>query len=156
MSSQVKLEHDTGYLDLLKQIKEEWGDKGGSVVVGLPAGESGTSAPHQKSLAPLLKVAMWNEYGTENAPARPWLGPGSEIAWENVSRLAAEYGKTGGDFKAFLEAAGQEAANIVKDYVVDLDTPANAPSTIKKKGSDNPLIDTGQMVNSITHQVREE
>ena len=34
--------------------------------------------------------------------------------------------------------------------------PPNAPSTIKAKGSSRPLVDTGQLVRSITHAVVEE
>jgi hypothetical protein len=41
------------------------------------------------------------------------------------------------------------AQNDVRKAIRDLDSPPNAESTIKAKGSSNPLIDTGQMINSI-------
>ena len=33
-------------------------------------------------------------------------------------------------------------------------TPENAPSTIAKKGSSNPLIDTGEMRSKVSHEVK--
>mgnify|MGYP000737125208 CR=1 FL=1 len=35
--------------------------------------------------------------------------------------------------------------------VIDIKQPPNHPVTIARKKSDNPLINTGQMVNSLTH-----
>lgn len=41
----------------------------------------------------------------------------------------------------------------IHDYAEDLRTPANHPFTVKEKGSSNPLIDTGNMKNSIGFEV---
>ena len=43
----------------------------------------------------------------------------------------------------------------IKRKITTLKTPPNAPSTIKKKGSDNPLIDKGILRQSITSVVRD-
>lgn len=43
--------------------------------------------------------------------------------------------------------------NIIQK-IVDLKTPPNAPSTIKAKGSSNPLIDTGRLRQSINYEVK--
>ena len=39
---------------------------------------------------------------------------------------------------------------LVQETIKDGNFPANAPSTVKKKGSDKPLIDTGHMRQSVT------
>ena len=52
-----------------------------------------------------------------------------------------------------LEVVGIEASSATRTYMRDLRTPPNAPSTIKKKGSSNPLIDTGEMVQSVDYKV---
>lgn len=36
------------------------------------------------------------------------------------------------------------------------DWPPLKPSTVKRKGSDKPLIDTGKLLNSITHKVEDD
>ncbi len=57
----------------------------------------------------------------------------------------------------------KSALGIVCQYVTDqmvkaIDTgvkPANAPSTVAHKGSSKPLIDTGQLKNSIEWEIQE-
>lgn len=53
----------------------------------------------------------------------------------------------------FLNMAGRMLATKIKTYARDLDTPPNSSATILAKGSDNPLVDTGQMINGITWEV---
>ncbi len=54
-----------------------------------------------------------------------------------------------------LELVGNQVEGDVKATMVALKTPGNAPSTIrKKKGVDNPLIDTGAMLNSVRWAVK--
>ena len=49
-----------------------------------------------------------------------------------------------------LDLYGQQMATAIKTYMRDLSTPANHPYTIEQKGSSNPLIDTGGLLESIT------
>ena len=53
-----------------------------------------------------------------------------------------------------LETIGVIAVGKVQQYMTDLRTPPNAHSTIAKKGSSNPLIDTGAMRQSVTHALQ--
>ena len=46
---------------------------------------------------------------------------------------------------------GEFMKDKIKDKIVTLIDPKNADSTIKKKKSSNPLIDSGSMLNSVTH-----
>lgn len=51
---------------------------------------------------------------------------------------------------ALYKAAGLELASVIKDYAVELSAPANHPFTTDRKGSSNPLVDTGDMIGGIT------
>lgn len=54
-----------------------------------------------------------------------------------------------------LSFVGQLVEADIKSKIINLDSPANAKSTVRKKGSDNPLVDTGLMGNSIRYVVQE-
>lgn len=49
-----------------------------------------------------------------------------------------------------LDLCGEQLATAIKQYAVKLRTPPNHPFTIEQKGSSNPLVDTGRMIESIT------
>lgn len=49
-----------------------------------------------------------------------------------------------------LDLCGQQLATAIKTYMRDLSSPANHPYTVEQKGSSNPLIDTGGLLESIT------
>ena len=49
---------------------------------------------------------------------------------------------------------GAKAAAIMKNTIRDLDEPPNAPATIAKKKSSNPLVDTGLLMQSVPWEVR--
>ena len=50
----------------------------------------------------------------------------------------------------WLDAYGQMMADTIKLYIRDLKSPPNHPYTIEQKGSSNPLVDTGNLLESIT------
>ncbi len=51
------------------------------------------------------------------------------------------------------ERLGAKMAGDIQVKITDLDTPPNADSTIKAKGSSNPLIDTGGLRMRVTYRV---
>ena len=82
------------------------------------------------------EVAAWNHFGTEKVPARPFL----DVAIVKNKAIVAG-------------AMGAMAAGKVQQYIADVFIPPpNSPRTIARKGSSHPLIDTGQMRQSITWQ----
>ena len=58
------------------------------------------------------------------------------------------------DLDAFLEAVGKEVEGRLKKFMKKLHYPPNSSFTIRRKGSSNPLIDTGALLDSITHKVK--
>ena len=97
-------------------------------------------------------------------PARPVIEPALE-ATDNKASISEELkqaAKAALDgrpqlMKQFLKRAGLDAQNRVKAWFLDPrnNWAPNKPSTIRRKGSDRVLIDTGQMRNAIVYVVTE-
>lgn len=92
-------------------------------------------------------------FGNDKIPARPWLIPGVESATPDVIDTIASGIEKGLPTDQIMEQVGAIAVGATQQYITDLRDPPNAPYTIKKKGSDNPLIDTGSMRSSVTYKV---
>ena len=82
--------------------------------------------------------ALYNHFGTEDIPARPFLQFDQKKAAKLVRKAIVSDGDTVAKIKVGL-------TGMIQDNIRELKRPANADSTIKKKGSSNPLIDTGAM-----------
>lgn len=91
-----------------------------------------------------------------NIPAREWLEPGVASASDEITQTIEDGLSADRSMDAILETIGVVAAGAVKVYMTELKTPPNAASTIRKKGSSNPLIDTGAMRASVTSKVQAE
>lgn len=105
-----------------------------------------------------VEVAAMNEFGI-GVPERSFIRATINENRERYNELNKSASKkiTKGqlDTLVYLENLGQKVADDMKNFAVNLSSPANAESTIKQKKSSNPLIDTTQMVNSITYVVQE-
>lgn len=108
-----------------------------------------------------LAFIQKNGSPANNIPARPFLKPSiranNKIIAPHLAKAAQgvmENRPT--EARRELEAAGLIAANGAKRWFTDPrnEWPPDAPATIEAKGSDKPLIDTGQLRRSITHVVR--
>lgn len=78
------------------------------------------------------------------------------MSWGRCSskRLAPLVRGTGRAWTIGLRKAGMLGQNVVRRYFVeDNGWPPNAPSTIAQKGSDRPLIDTGELRKSVAYVV---
>lgn len=89
-------------------------------------------------------------FGTQTIPARPWLDVGVKSGTQDYLEVIQNHSD---DIDNALEIIGQIAVGKVQQYMTDLRDPANAPSTIAKKGSSNPLIDTGALRQSVTYSI---
>lgn len=106
--------------------------------------------------APMLVIAYAHEFGVK-VPERSYLRAGFDANADEI-QAKMEYllglvldGKITG--QQALNAIGGFITTRIQAYLTDLKTPPLAESTIKRKGSSNPLIDTGQLRNSITWKV---
>lgn len=106
----------------------------------------------------VLQKAIWNEFGTKTSPPRPFFAKAYE---QNLDKLSEFAGKLADQIltskitkEQALDKMGLWFANRVKASIRSGDFAENAPSTIRQKGSSKPLIDSGQMMNAVTWQVK--
>lgn len=104
------------------------------------------------------KIATINEYGVpeHNQPPRPfmrytviknkkkWLDILQDILPQNM------------DVERSLNILGDVVADDVSQMIKAFAIPENAPSTIRKKGFNDPLVDTGLMRDSVGWKVGAE
>lgn len=103
---------------------------------------------------PVAAVAFWNEFGTVNAPPRPFFR--QMIAKESptwAGKIAKLAVATDDDGPKVLALMGEDIDGALKQSINDFTSPALAQSTIDRKGFDKPLIDTSHMVNSTGYRV---
>lgn len=98
-------------------------------------------------------VAGVTQPHTITIPPRPWLDKGAESGAKEYLDTVREGIMDGLDAKRIMVRVGNEAEGAIKQYILDLNSPPNKPSTIQRKGSSNPLIDTGNMRESVTSVV---
>jgi hypothetical protein len=126
--------------------------------VGIP--EKATSRRSQVVTNAGLLYIHTHGSALHNIPPRPVIEPAIE-APDNRARIEDELmmcadaeldGKID-EAVLHLSRAGTLGANAAKRWFRDPRNgwPPNAPSTIRAKGSDRPLIDTGELRRSITH-----
>lgn len=82
-------------------------------------------------------------------PARPWLDKGVESGSREYLDTVREGIEGGLSAKQIMARVGVEAEGAVFNYIDKLNTPPNAPSTVRKKGANNPLVDSGNMKQSV-------
>lgn len=91
-----------------------------------------------------------------NIPARPWLNPGVASGNKQYISIIERELADGGTPESALNKVGVVAVGKVQKYMTDLKTLPNAQSTIKKKGSSNPLIDSGALRASVSFKLTSE
>lgn len=145
-------EKDLG-LARINALRQEF-KKQPMIGVGIPS----NAGPHldrdgTPSGVSILEVAIFNEFGTSTAPARPAfrfsaLKMRPAIIQKQKEMLEALIdGRT--TMAAGLGKIGVYAKNETRRIVREWDSPPNSDATVASKGFNDPLIDTEQMVNAI-------
>jgi hypothetical protein len=62
--------------------------------------------------------------------------------------------KSGMGAESVMGQMGAAIRGDVQDKIVSLMTPANSAATVKRKGFNNPLIDTGHMLKSVSFKTK--
>ena len=148
---------ESGSVEELKKRLEEIANT--RILVGIPQDNKEANSSKYATNAQKL---YYNSKGSpaRNIPPRPVIEPAIEDKFEVISNEIREGAIKGleGDMQGFYdnyERAGLMAFTASVDW---FDNPKNnwkpnAESTIKAKGSDSPLIDTGEMRKSITYAI---
>ena len=101
-------------------------------------------------------VGALNDFGTDRIPSRPWqrgwFDGNIENITEKVKKIIGSMLDGNMTVKEGIEELGFYGATELKQSIVTWKIPPNAPLTILKKGFDDPLIDTGQMRDTINHK----
>lgn len=118
-----------------------------AVYVGFPAEFNekveGSDSFNLASLAAVL------EFGNERIPTRPFLRQTLAENQKKYIELFAELINRGFSIEQAYNQIALIAQGDVQQNIVNGDWAANAESTIKRKGSSKPLIDTGKMRQSV-------
>lgn len=104
------------------------------------------AAPTVQPALSIAQVAFWNEYGTVRSPARPAFRTTIQRhSKEWGDRLGKAVVATNYDGQKALSLLGQSMRDDLESEIAQWTTPGNAPLTIKIKGFDKPLVDSGDM-----------
>lgn len=151
MSVKVKIS-DTPDGRKFKRMLEELATL--EVRIGFQAGEA-----QEEDGTDMCDVAAYNELGTEHIPARPFLRKSVD---ENASKINSfmkakvkelTQGKPG---EQVLKEIGIFQKDLIQEKIKSGTFEPNADSTIAKKGSSKPLIDTGKMRQSVNYVIQKK
>ena len=110
--------------------------------------------PRSKSTQSNVRKALWNEFGTRRIPARPFLRTSmrnNRAKYLKMAHADAKQILAGSmSIERSLARIGIVAQGDVQMSIVAGNWTPNAPSTVKRKGSSRPLIDTGAMRQAVT------
>lgn len=153
MSSKSRVvDRDLGYKDILKVIEE----LGEHAYVDVGFFEEGPgSRKHPRTGKTVAEYSAINEFGDgKGTPARPHHREAFDKNAREYTRAInravnkALVGTQGSAHRALKEVA-QKASENLEAAIRNKETPENAPMTIRRKGFDDPLIETGQMAESV-------
>ena len=157
MAVTVKIEGGDKYQKFLAKMAEI----AGGVKAGILAGA--TNRVTGEAIAP---YAVYNEYGTKNIPARPFM---RTVAKEKpkvwVGTMVGHIRGRATDPAIWKQALGKAGEQMVRDIQNSIQngswTP-NAPATVAAKARkgkvepDHPLMDTGEMFAAVSFEVIEK
>lgn len=138
-------------LSNFKKLKKEFDkNKNIEIKVGFPSNNSKTISKDKEGKTALFKATI-NNYGL-GVPKRPFM----DIAFsKNINKykkfLAKNLFKK--PFMDILNILGSVAQGDVVKTISDLKNPPNSDATIRLKGADDPLIDSGHMISSVTYSL---
>ncbi len=139
----------------LRQIRESF-EKNRSVLVGVPAGTGS-----YEDGAPIAVIAAVQEFGSADGvvPERSFLRvplrqnvEDFRAIWRALIPKVVRGELT---MHQLMSQLGAKAASVSQEAIAAGIDPANAPSTVARKGSSKPLIDSGALRQSITYIVED-
>lgn len=143
------IDRDLGFNRVMRDLQKL---DGMEVVAGILR-DSGTAS----NGASYVDIAAWNEYGTSRIPSRPFIRISSDTNRQTWAKMAQQCVNGVIDGDSPREAAQVIGHRMVEDIrKVFGDTSklkANAPSTIAKKGRNEPLIYTGMLKATVNYRV---
>ena len=166
LNFKIKID-DKGIYKALKKQKATlevgfWGDIYEEIDEGFygPYGQQSKITNKARRYSPrkaisVAEVAAANEFGGDKRPPRPFMRTTIRLKkrkWRNILRdILPQYFT---DVKKAFEKLGDFCAEDLEDMIRIWTSPPNAPSTVRQKGFNDPLVDSGQMMNSVHWRVK--
>ena len=122
------------------------------VRIGFQSGEA-----TEDNGADIASVAAWNELGTVHIPSRPFIRQSVDNHEGEIMEFLQEKKDDilkGASAQQVLTEIGIFQKDLMQAEITDGGFVANAPSTVRKKGSSVPLIDSGRMRQSVNYQIK--
>lgn len=107
----------------------------------------------------MVDIAMFNELGTVHIPSRPFLRDSVDAHTDEINAFLQSMRSQlvrGSSAEQILKKIGVFQKDLIRKEIVNGDFAPNSPETIKRKGSDKPLVDTGRMRQSINYVIQEK
>ena len=133
--------------DLLTAVLQKLKLQFGRIEAGFFAGTK------YKTGKDVTEVAKKNNEGIK-VPKREFMIPAANKASNKTINITVQSIAGGMDESQALSRAGIMFKNAIQREITNLKEPPNAQSTILKKGSSNPLIDTGLMRSKVEWKLR--
>ena len=143
------IDRDRGYSRIRAQLKQAHN-------IRVTAGWQ-PDAKHPNFAGPTAELAAIHEYGGGHVPARPMLRPVFDKNRERYRRLQRELwddvftGKK--NINEALKELGEVMVEDIKDHIMTGPHLPLAPSTVARKGHDQPLIETKTMHDQVSSKV---
>lgn len=103
---------------------------------------------------PVATKAAAHEFGTARIPARPFMRPtvaAKERPWlDQLAQGSKAILRGEATAEGVLEGVALRAAGDIAKAITATNSPPLSPKTVKRKGFDKPLVETGQMLQSVT------
>lgn len=147
-------DRDRGYRRVVAEVGQTARQK---LTVGIHEEKGGELHDGEMTVA---AIAMIHEFGAEavGVPERSWLRGGIDAGKSRIEMLMRRLGKLILKGRLSSEQAhamlGEDIVSIIRERIREGIAPPNEQATIDRKGSSTPLIDSGQMIQSIGHEVR--
>jgi hypothetical protein len=138
-----------------KELRKRVSERPSYVRVGLP------DVPHGDADLTIAQIGTIHEYGAPkaNIPERPFLRPALRNGQPQLARASGKllFEVQNGSLTKFaaLSRLGLLGVRLVQENIVHGEFTPLKPATIARKGSSKPLIDTGQMMQSVTYSIEQ-
>lgn len=130
--------------------------KRNEVFIGYQAGHA-KHTDEDGNTADMAEIAMFNELGTSTSPPRPFLRMTVDENKDKINQFVETQTKRiaqGASAEQCMKQMGAFGVSLVQEKIGNGTFAPNAESTIKAKGSDKPLIDTGQLRQSVHYVIK--
>ena len=143
------IDRDLGFNQIMRNLQKL---DGMEVVAGMLR-DSGKA----ENGASYVDIATWNEYGTRRIPSRPFIRISADTnrqAWAKMAQQCVNDVIDGDSPRNAAQVIGHKMVEGIRKVFGDTSKlKANAPSTIAKKGRNEPLVDSGEMRRRVNFRV---